>query len=75
MIFVSLSPRIKTDILIKTDTNSEALISDTCLDGTFIKANPNTAKNKTVGDNLIMKYKLPRYGVFEHHGKIVNERR
>lgn len=68
-----LSPRIKTDIPIKIDVKSEALISDICLDGAFLKANPHTAKDKTVGDNLIMKYNLPRYGAFEHHGKILRK--
>lgn len=68
-----LSLRVKTDIPITIDEESEALVADLGIAGAFIKVRPHIIEEKEVGDTVIMKYNLPRYGLIEHHGNIVRK--
>jgi two-component system, NtrC family, response regulator len=70
-----LFPRFQTDIpvIINTKfTTSEAVINNISLNGGFVQG---SRRNIKVGETLFLKYNLPKYGLFEHSGKIIRNDR
>lgn len=70
-----LYPRITTDLPVKVDAKlvkSEATITDLSIDGAFLEGHFRSAEEKA-GDTILLRYDLPRYGLFEHSGKIIRK--